>query len=66
ISIPPDALPRKIDPSWRGEFSSGAKLGLPRTRGDEFFTGLPISSDGQETTLSNEFCRVTGRFAAQA
>jgi len=31
ISIPPNALPRKIDPSWRGGFSSGAKLGLPRT-----------------------------------
>ncbi|KAL8154681.1 hypothetical protein AgCh_000145 [Apium graveolens] len=98
--IPPNALLRKQDSSWRGGFSLGVDLGLSRTglalskgysirplkvlelRGqklelqllhiaekeevDEFIIGLPISSDGKETTQSNIVRSIAGRFAVRA
>ncbi|KAK1400655.1 YqgFc domain-containing protein [Heracleum sosnowskyi] len=98
--LPPNALLRKSNPSWRGGFSLGVDLGMSRTglalskgfsirplkvlelRGqklelqlldiaekeevDEFIIGLPISSDGKETTQSNIVRSIAGRFAVRA
>ncbi|KAK6142938.1 hypothetical protein DH2020_023286 [Rehmannia glutinosa] len=78
--IPPNALRRKRDSSWRGGFSLGVDLGLsrtglalskgfsirPLTEVDEFIIGLPKSSDGNETEQSNKVRSVAGRFAVRA
>ncbi|KAL1802795.1 hypothetical protein ACET3Z_031442 [Daucus carota] len=98
--LPPNALLRKRNSSWRGGFSLGVDLGMSRTglalskgfsirplkvlelRGqklelqllkiaekeevDEFIIGLPVSSDGKETTQSNIVRSIAGRFAVRA
>ncbi|XP_020553326.1 uncharacterized protein LOC105173304 isoform X3 [Sesamum indicum] len=78
--IPPNALRRKRDPSWRGGFSLGVDLGLsrtgvalskgfsirPLTEVDEFIIGLPKSGQGNETEQSNKVRSVAGRLAVRA
>ncbi|XP_009611426.1 uncharacterized protein LOC107762186 isoform X2 [Nicotiana tabacum] len=78
--IPPNAIRRKRDSTWRGGFSLGVDLGLartglaiskgfnfrPLTEVDEFIIGLPLSSDGRETPQSNKVRSVAGRLAVRA